>query len=153
MARRLNDADIEAICKLIHGWDPKTPLTWVTVVDAVQVLTGHRYTRQALFARERIKLAYTVRTNVLKNLPERAPKGSVELRLAHDRIEALKARIEGLQHENNQLLGQFVRWMHNASQHGLTKEKLNAPMPGIDRERTRRTLADERAGRPQKKGK
>jgi hypothetical protein len=153
MARRLNDADIEAICKHIDGWDPKIPLTWEAVGEAVQALTGHRYTRQALFARQRIKLAYTVRTNVLKNLPERAPKGSLELRLAQDKIDGLKARIERLEAENNQLLSQYARWVYNAALHGLSKEKLNAPMPDIDRERTRRTLADERAGRPQKKGK
>lgn len=143
MARRLTDANIQEICEMIDGWDPKTPLTWDTLVSAVEGRLGHRYTRQALDARQRIKMAYKVRSNVLKNLPDRAPRGTIELQGAHARIDGLKAENERLKAENEKLLSQFVRWLYNASLHGLDKDRLNAPLPGIDRERTKITVIDE----------
>jgi hypothetical protein len=151
MARHLTDQTTQAICEMVDGWDPKTPLTWDALVAAVEGLTGHRYTRQALNARERIKTAYSVRSNVLKNLPERAPRGSVELQTAQARIDGLKAENERLKAENEKLLSQFVRWLYNASLHGLGKDKLNAPLPAIDRERTKVTVIDEIRRKARKK--
>jgi hypothetical protein len=128
---------------MIDGWDPKTPLTWDALVSAVEGRFGHRYTRQALDARQRIKTAYRIRSNVLKRLPDRAPRGTVELQGAQARIDGLKAENERLKAENEQLLSQFVRWLYNASLHGLDKHQLNAPLPGVDRERTKITVIDE----------
>jgi hypothetical protein len=143
MARHLTDADIQSICEIVDGWDPKTPLTWDALTAAAEGLLGHRYTRQALNARDRIKTAYSVRNKVLRSLVERAPQGSVELQAAQARIDGLKAENQRLKVENERLLAQFVRWLYNASLKGLDKEKLNAPLPGIDRERTRVTVIDE----------
>lgn len=152
MARHLTDANIETICEMITGWDTKTPLTWREIESAVEGRLGHRYTRQALEKRERIKTAYTTRSNVLKNLPERSPRGSVELLAAQARIDSLKAENERLKVENERLLAQFVRWLYNATAAGLTKETLNAALSWIDREKTNETAIDEirRSGR--KKG-
>jgi hypothetical protein len=143
MARHLTDAAIETICEMIDGWDPQTPLTWREIESAVEGRLGHRYTRQALEKRERIKTAYTVRNNVLRNLPERSLRGSVELLAAQARIDSLKAENERLKIENERLLAQFARWVYNASLHGLDKEQLNAPLSKIDRERTRAMVIDE----------
>lgn len=149
MARHLTDADIEIICEMIDCWDPETPLTWREIESAVEGRFGHRYTRQALEKRERIKIAYTVRNNVLRNLPERAPRGSVEVLAAQARIDGLKAETQRLKIENERLLAQFVRWLYNASLHGLDKDKLNAPLPTINREQTKVTVIKEirRTGR------
>lgn len=149
MARHLTDTDIESICEMITGWDPKTPLTWREIESAVEGRLGHRYTRQALEKRERIKTAYMVRNNVLKNLPERSPRGSVELLAAQARIDSLKAENERLKVENERLLAQFVRWLYNATAGGVGKEALNAPLPQIHREQTKATVIDEirRTGR------
>ncbi|TWB14134.1 hypothetical protein [Nitrospirillum bahiense] len=143
MARHLTDVDIEAICEMIDGWDPQTPLTWRAIESAVEARFGHRYTRQALEKRERVKTAYTVRNNVLKNIPKRSPRGTVELLAAQARIDGLKAENERLKVENERLLAQFARWLYNASLHGIGKEQLNASLPKIDRERTRVTAVDE----------
>lgn len=149
MARHLTDAAIEIICEMIDGWDPKIQLTWREIESAVEGRLGHRYTRQALEKRERIKTAYTVRNNVLKNLPERSPRGSVELLAAQARIDSLKVENERLKVENERLLAQFVRWLYNASTSGIGKEILNAALPKTHREQTKSTVIDEirRAGR------
>ncbi len=142
MARHLTDADIAAICEMIDGWNPATPLTWENLVVSVDGLLGNRYTRQALNTHERIRTAYTVRRNLFKNQRGRVPKGSVESFAAQERIDRLKAENERLKAENVRLLGQFVRWVYNASIAGLDEHALNKPMPPVDRERTRQRVID-----------
>jgi len=142
MARRLTDANIQSICELVDGWNPKTPLTWQALVAAVEGLVGHKYTRQALNGRDRIKTAYSVRNKVLRSQAERTPRGAVEIQAAQVRIAGLKAENERLKAENERLLAQFVRWLYNATLLGLDREKLNAPLPEIDRERTKVTVID-----------
>lgn len=150
MARHLTDACIASICEMIDGWDRSTPLTWENLVSAVEGLLGRRYTRQALNAHERIRIAYAVRRNVLRNMPEKAQKGSVELLAAQGRIDKLAAEIERLKVENERLLGQFVRWLYNASHHGMTQEMLNKALPMIDRDRTRPSVIEDIRKQPRK---
>jgi hypothetical protein len=140
MARRLTDANIKYICEMIDGW--RGPLTWERLADAVEGAFRHRYTRQALNAHERIRTAYAVYRNVFRNMPEQAPKGSLELQAAQERITRLKAQNTRLEVENERLLGQFVRWLYNASLHGLDQETLNRSLPSVDRDRTNLALAD-----------
>lgn len=150
MARHMTDTSIASICEMIDGWDRATPLTWDNLVAAVEGLLGHRYTRQALNAHERIRTAYTVRRNALKNLLEKAPKGSIELQAAQGRIDKLAAENARLKGENERLLGQFVRWLYNASLHGMSKEMLNQALPQIDRDRTRPSVIEDIRKQPRK---
>jgi hypothetical protein len=136
MARHLTDAKIASICEMVDGWDPATPLTWENLVAAVEGLLRHRYTRQALNAHERVRTAYAVRRNLLKNQPKKVPKGSNELVL-QERIDRLRAENERLRTENERLLSKFVRWVYNASNAGLDEATLNKSMPPVDREQTR----------------
>jgi hypothetical protein len=153
MARHLTDASIASICVMIDGWERGTPLTWDNLVTAVEGLLGHCYTRQALNAHERIRTAYMVRRNVLKNLPEWSPKGSVELQAAQGRIDRVTAENNRLQAENERILGQFVRWLYNASIHGMTKDMLNQALPEIDRDRTRPAVIEDIRKQSRKKGR
>ncbi|MGE5546440.1 MAG: hypothetical protein ACM33T_06060 [Solirubrobacterales bacterium] len=137
MSKRLSEADISAICELIDGW--RGPLTWESLVDGVEGLLGKRYSRQALHAHERVHEAYRVRKNILRNMPESAPRGSVEIKCAQDRIDRLEAENARLRAENDRLLAQFATWAYNAHLAGLTPERLNNPLPPTDRDRTRIT--------------
>ncbi|AWJ86265.1 MULTISPECIES: hypothetical protein [Alphaproteobacteria] len=150
MARHLTEANVRAICEMIDGWDRSTPLTWNNVVAAVEGLLGHKYSRQALEARERIKGAYRTRLNVLKNLPERAPKGSVELMAAQARIDKFRAENARLEAENERLLQQFVRWLYNAKARGLDEATLNQALPPVDKEQTRKSVIEAIRNQPRK---
>ena len=144
MARHLTGANIAAICEMLDGWDCAFPLTWENLAVAAEGLLRHRYTRQALNAHERIRAAYAVRRNLLKNQPERkVGPGAVELAALQGRLDRIRVENERLKAENERLLSQFARWVYNTSIHGLTQEDLNAALPRLDRERTRETVIED----------
>jgi hypothetical protein len=55
------------------------------------------------------------------------------LNIAEQRIGRLESENERLKVENSNLLERFVRWQYNAYKHGVTKDKLDADLPKIDR--------------------
>lgn len=77
MAKHLNDKNIKDIREMLDGWNG--PLTWQSLIDGIKGLTGQTYTRQTLHSHEPIRLAYSVRRNIIKDRPEVAPRGSVEV--------------------------------------------------------------------------
>jgi len=44
------------------------------------------------------------------------------------------AEIERLKAENARLLEQFVRWVYNANNRGVSEEVLNRPLPAVNRD-------------------
>lgn len=134
MAKHLSDKNIQDIIALLDGW--RDPLTWQALQDAVKVITGQAYTRQALHSHERIRTAFGIRKSLLKNKPSSPPGTSEEMRAMQERITRLEGERARLSAENERLLGQFATWAYNASIHGMTKETLNRPLPSTDRDRT-----------------
>lgn len=135
-ARNLDDRTIEKIVQILDGWSGK--LSWDLFVVAIAKVTHITYTRQALNNHARIKDAFTGRKSELtgrspKSLDSKPP----ELKLALQRIIRLQAENERLNRENNNLLNQFIRWAYNASTRNLSKEFLDQPLPGVNRDRTR----------------
>jgi hypothetical protein len=47
--------------------------------------------------------------------------------------ERLQEKNKRLIEENNKLLNQFVIWQYNASNKGITRQDLEAPLPDINR--------------------
>lgn len=134
MARHLSDKNIRDIVELLDGW--REPLTWQTLQDAVKGLTGQAYTRQALNSHERIRTAFAIRKNLLKDRPSPPTGSTEEMRALQERIARLEGERARLSVENERLLSQFMVWAYNASIHGLSKEVLNRPLPSTDRDRT-----------------
>lgn len=131
MAKHLTPNDVSKILGLIDGWDGK--LQWENLCDGVQSVIGTRPTRQTLSANEKIKAAYNQKKVSAKSgrLPTKRP---ASLDLASKRISALESENSRLRDENSRLIERFVRWQYNAYKHNLSKEKLDAPMPVVDRE-------------------
>lgn len=131
MAKHLTSKDVSVILGLIDGWEGK--LQWEDLCDGVLRVIGTRPTRQTLSAHERIKAAYNQKKIGLKSgvLPTKRP---ASLDLASQRIRSLESENSRLKDENSRLIERFVRWQYNAYKQGLLQEKLDAPMPVVDRE-------------------
>lgn len=131
MAKHLSTKDLDLIVKTIDAWDGK--LGWEALCDAVEPLIGTRPTRQTLNAHQRIKDAFTHQKARLKS-GFVSTKRPASLSIAEQRIRRLEAENSRLQRENNQLLERFMRWQYNAHKFNVSAEKLDAPLPFVDRD-------------------
>lgn len=134
-ARNISDSDITQIVSILDGW--VGPLNWKALIDAIAHRHHTFYTRQALYMHERIRNAFAVRKRLLKEEPHSKRHRNSEL----EKLEEIKIRLEAerarLRSENDNFLLQFARWAKNAHDHGMTEEQLNAPLPPVDRRKTK----------------
>jgi hypothetical protein len=74
------------------------------------------------------------------HIPSKRP---ASLSIAEQRIRRLEGENNRLKEDNDRLLERFIRWQYNAYKFGMSKEKLEAPLPEIDRDSSekRRSLA------------
>jgi hypothetical protein len=133
-SRNLDAAAISEIVGILDGWTG--PLSWATLIEAIDDLMRVRYTRQALHNHERIRLSFSLRREALKamGVPVRTRAKSPEvevLRQINARLEAQNQRLEA---ENTRLLEQFARWSYNANNRGVRQEMLNRPLPEVNRD-------------------
>lgn len=130
MAKHLTTKDIAILINQIDAWEGK--LGWDALCDAVAILIGGRPTRQTLSSHGQVKAAFGQKKQQLKTgfvSTKRPPS----LNIAEQRIRRLESENERLKVENSNLLERFVRWQYNAYKHGVTKDKLDAELPKIDR--------------------
>lgn len=134
---RLSDTDLKKIIAIIDGWNPRTKLSWESLVDAVETHLGRPYSRQALSRHDQIKLAFSTRKKQLRDgVNDQGYVRSLDLQKAIERIDRLEAENMRLNAEKDRLLEQFVRWLKNASDAGVSPERLNKPLTKPDREAT-----------------
>ncbi|NNA26926.1 hypothetical protein HBN84_16715 [Pseudomonas lundensis] len=131
MAKHLSAKDLDLIVRAIDSWDGK--LGWEALCDAVEPLIGTRPTRQTLNAHQRIKDAFAHQKARLKS-GFVSTKRPASLSIAEQRIRRLEVENSRLQRENNQLLERFMRWQYNAHKFNVSAEKLDAPLPFVDRD-------------------
>lgn len=127
---------LQQVLDTLDGWQGK--LTWDLLLDAVETLTGHRYSRFTFADYPEVANAFSLRKDTLRGtLPRtrREPKDE-RLRAALEQVDRLQAKAERLQAENNLLSEQFVTWAINAERKGVTMEMLNAPLPKPRRDQT-----------------
>ncbi|WHH50897.1 hypothetical protein QFA96_25125 [Pseudomonas sp. Ap32] len=130
MAKHLTRDDIQAIVNLIDGWDGK--LSWEALCDEAAALVGGRPTRQTLSSHEAIKSAFDHQKELLRSgsvVKKRPPS----LDIAAQRIRRLEAENSRLTAENERLLERFQRWQYNAYKFNVSAEKLDAPLPQVQR--------------------
>lgn len=135
MAKHLTAKDIQDIVRLIDSWNTK--LSWEALCDAVGPLIGSRPARQTLITHEQIKSAFEHQKERLKSgasISKRPPS----LNIAAERIRRLETENNRLVMENQRLLERFMRWQYNAHKFGVSQEKLDAPMPFVDRDSAER---------------
>lgn len=131
MAKHLSPKDLDMIVGLIDGWEGK--LAWEALCDAIEPLIGSRPTRQTLNSHEKIKSAFTHHKARLKS-GFISTKRPASLSIAEQRIRRLEAENHRLQRENERLLERFMRWQYNAHKFNVSADKLDAPLPFVDRD-------------------
>lgn len=129
VAVHLKEGPKERILKLLEQWQGR--LNWEPFLDAVKEATGHRYTRQALWNHEKIRLLWLSRKNQLKHQTEKEDqqKGSLGVLAALEKRDRLQREVDRLKAEINNLYQMFERWAFNARLAGLDPEILNRPLP------------------------
>jgi len=128
---------LQQVLDTLDGWQEK--LTWDLLLDAVETLTGHRYSRFTFADYPEIANAFSLRKDTLRGtLPRtRGEPKDERLRAALEQVDRLQAKAERLQAENNLLSEQFVTWAINAERKGVTMEMLNTPLPKPKRDQTK----------------
>jgi len=136
---RLTEEDIRIIVALIEAW--AGVLTWDLLVQRVERILGRSYSRQALDGHDAIKASYQARKRRDRAVRDglKAGRNAIydmppELAMARQRIEAADVRIKALEQQLERYKQQFVVWLYNARNAGVTVEKLNAPLPATSQE-------------------
>ncbi len=131
-SKNLDDQVILSIVEILDGWKGK--LTWNLLIDEIEKRLYQRYTRQALFAHERIRNAFDLKKEDIPFVLDNGRKKcGPEAVMENERHNRLLSENERLKSENQRLLEQFNRWAYNAYTRGLTPEFLNQPLPVINR--------------------
>lgn len=130
MGRHLSDRDIDKVIGMLDGW--RDELTWESLCAACYNAIGTTPVRQTLYRIERVRQAYLVAKERIRNGAEDLPIPT-SLRVAAERIARLENENKRLKRELAALLHQFVVWQYNAHVKGLTNVDLNRPLPTIDR--------------------
>lgn len=146
-APNLAEEHIEAICRVLDGWEGK--LTWELLIEAMAARQMAQYTRQALSQHASVKQAFQLAKERLSGQPRSEQKGSqglgaLEAQALFARYGRLEAENARLKAENDRLLEQFVVWAYNASNRGLDARYLSQPLPPVHREPTRLRKAGDR---------
>lgn len=118
------------IIHLIEAWDATAnPFNREALTRAVECRLGFTVTRQGLMKRDAIRNAFEDRQKeILLGQPLKPAKDPLEDRYERrvkqliDEFDQAKATIENFKEL-------FARYRYNANQHGLSRERLEAPIP------------------------
>jgi uncharacterized membrane protein len=121
---------------MLDEWTGK--LTWDLLIDQIERELRVRYTRQALFRYESLKLAFAARKKAVSQAKDRSRPADEPLDEKSRLVEVLKAENARLKLENQRLIEQFIRWAYNAyALKKMSKDMLDRPLPEVDRERSK----------------
>jgi len=140
VAVHIQEGSKQEILKLLEQWQGR--LVWEPFLDAVAEVTGHRYTRQALWNHERIRLLWLARKNELRHREEKEgqQKGSLGVIAALEKRDRLQREVDHLKAVVAHYDQMFLRWTYNLKLQGFTDEHLNAevdkPLPAKPKELT-----------------
>lgn len=139
-SRNLTAGDVELIVGLLDGW--VGVLTWAKLIESVERRLFARYTRQTLYAHQRIQEAFKLCKERLDRAPRKPGERHVtpEVRLLMERMARRDAEVERLKEENQRLMEQFVVWLYNAQVRGISQAELERPLPRVDRGQTKAEL-------------
>lgn len=133
----LTEEIIALVVDLLDGWTTK--LTWDALIARVAQETGHEYSRFTFADYPRIADAFTLRKRALsgQTVPNRGTPKDAQVAAALAQVERFRAKADRLERENAALLEQFITWATNAELSNISIEKLNAPIPLPNRERSK----------------
>ena len=119
------------IMRELDRWEEK--LTWPLFCARVaKVLQVDSVSRHTLLRYDGIRHRFQVRQQELREGADQAPR-DYALEAAAKRILDLEAQARRLEDTNTLLLEQFQRWQYNAYALNVRMEKLDAPLPKVNR--------------------
>lgn len=136
--RHMANSDVDRIVLVVRHW-PRAPMTWEAIRAALaadlRVATGARgksavtWSRQALAANDRIKVAYRERRDELaaKGKKKRRPVDP-EATVLRQRVETLEIEVKTLREENDALREKYRALLTNRST-GRPEAEIEAPLP------------------------
>ena len=136
----LKEGRKQQILKLLEQW--QGPLKWEPFLDAVEQVTGHRYTRQALWNHERIRLLFIAQKNDIRHRvkKEKQQQGSEAVVAALEKRNRLQREVDHLKAVINNYDQLWERWAYNLRLKGFTDEDLHREadkaLPAKPREQT-----------------
>lgn len=130
--KHIKPEQVDAIVNLIHTWD-RGSIAWDDVCKLAKPVLGYLPSRSGLSSHASIQAAFSARK---KNLGQR-PQGRVpapgSLADASRMISARDSEIATLKQQVTDIREKFDRWRYNAMLLNITIEKLDKPLPSIDR--------------------
>lgn len=135
MPSAFSQKDIKSIGIIIRNWPITEKLTWDAICDASQSTLGFKPTRQALSSKPLLANAYkTKRQEIISDRSRKEhrilPKSLSD---AAEQIYRLKEENERLKEEISNLADAARAFIHNATQHNITREQLSKPVPKPNR--------------------
>lgn len=115
----------QEVLKLLEQWQGR--LNWEPFLDAVEQITGHRYTRQALWNHERIRLLWIARKQELRHRAgkEEQQQGSLGVIAALEKRDRLQKEVDHLKRLVSDYDQMFQRWAYNLKLLGFSEEDLH----------------------------
>lgn len=131
MPRAITDKDVRQMVEMVRAWPKNEPFKWLSICKGARSILGYEPTRQALHRKPALVNAYEVKKKHLRSEADKLAK----VTRPRTTLEAME-KIAKLQDENDQLRAELTqmaeianRFIYNGSIHGLTRDKLMAPLP------------------------
>jgi hypothetical protein len=130
----MRDADIDRVVHLLGAWSKDRKygkLTWDRLIARLEQ-SGRTWTRQALFAKEKVAEAFERAKDEIRGVaPKAARKQSDDsaVALLESKIASQQVEIDSLTRTLRDYDERFIRYQHNAQRRGVTVAELNMPLP------------------------
>lgn len=131
MPRAITDKDVRLMVAMIRDWPKDEQFKWETICKGAKSILGYEPTRQALHKKPALVNAYEVKKKYLRSEVDRLSK----MTRPRTMLDAME-KIAKLEKENDQLKAELLRmaevaqrFIYNGSMAGLSRDKLNAPLP------------------------
>lgn len=131
MSRAITDKDVREMVEMIRAWPKNEPFKWESICKGARSILGYEPTRQALHKKPALVNAYEVKKKHLRSEKDKL----INVTRPRTTLEAME-KIAKLQEENDLLKAEIARmaeianrFIYNGSIHGLTRDRLMAPLP------------------------
>lgn len=130
-------SSLPKILRELDRWEGK--LTWPLFCERVaKVLGVDSISRHTMYQYPAITERFQQRQRDLRDARDSRPR-DYTLDAAQKRIADLEAQVKRLNETNEALLDQFRRWQYNAYANNVPMDKLDRPLPKVDRSGRRNT--------------